>query len=90
MVASPAAWANADDVSDRVHDVLVAHRDALPRAPQQQLIAHADNLVKRAIIRHDPAITEQATRSCKLKDDLGLRGAKYCPTLVALRAAGKL
>ncbi len=90
VVASPAAWANADDVSERVRALLVEHRAELPRAPQQQLVAHADNLVKRAMIKHSAAIGDQAGRVCKLKDDLGLRGAKYCATLGALRAAGKL
>jgi len=90
VVASPAAWANADDVSDRVSALLVEHRAELPRAPLQQLLVHADNLVKRAMIRHSASIADQAGRICKLKDDLGVRGAKYCATLVALRAAGKL
>src|SRR6185437_3819396 len=45
VVASPAAWANADDVSTRVHDILVSHKAELPHAPQQQLVHTADNLV---------------------------------------------
>jgi hypothetical protein len=90
VVASPAAWANADDLSDRVMTILVERAADLPSAPKQQVQAHADNLVRRAMIQKTPVATEQATRACKLKDDLGVRGAKYCPGLAALRAAGKL
>ncbi len=90
VVGSPAAWANADDVSERVHAILVAHRAELPAAPKQQLVRTADNLVKRAMIQKSSAIAGEAGRICKLKDDLGVRGAKYCGTLAALHAAGKL
>jgi hypothetical protein len=90
VVASPAAWANADDVSERVRALLVQHRAELPASPQQQLVVHADNMVKRAMIKHSAVIGDQAGRICQLKDDLGLRGARYCGQLGALRAAGKL
>ncbi len=90
VVASPAAWANAEDVSARVHDILVEHRAELPSAPKQQLVRTADNLVKRAMIRKSPEIGDQAGRICKLKDDLGVGGAKFCGSLAALHAAGKL
>jgi hypothetical protein len=90
VVASPAAWANADDVSDRVRAVLVEHRAELPPSPKQQLLSHADNLVKRAMIQKGPGMADQAAHICKLKDDLGIRGAKFCATLDVLRATGKL
>jgi hypothetical protein len=90
VVASPAAWANADDVSARAAAVLVEHRGELPAAPKQQLLSHADNLVKRAMIQKSASGFEQAGRVCKLKDELGIRGARYCATLGYLRAAGKL
>jgi hypothetical protein len=90
VVASPAAWANADDVSERVRATLVAHQAELPASPKQQLLTHADNLVKRAMIQKGPGMADQAARMCQLKTDLGIRGAKYCNGLAALRAAGKL
>ncbi len=90
VVASPAAWANADDVSDRVRAVLIEHQAELPASPKQQLLSHADNLVKRAMIQKGPGMADQATHMCKLKDDLGIRGAKFCAGIDALRAAGKL
>ena len=90
VVGSPAAWANADDFSDRVAKVLVEHSAELPASPRQQIQVHADNLVKRAMIVKSPAATEQAVRACKLKDDMGIRGAKYCVGLPTLRAQGKL
>ena len=90
VVASPAAWANAEDVSERVRGILVDHRAELPSAPVQQIGRTADNLAKRAMIQKSAVAVEQAFRICKLKDDLGVRGAKFCPALSALRAAGKL
>jgi hypothetical protein len=90
LVGSPAAWANADDVSDRARAILVEHRAELSPAAKQQLVTHADNLVKRAMIQHSPAAFDHAVRVCKLKDDLGVRGAPYCASLAALHAAGKL
>lgn len=90
VVASPAAWANADVVSDRVASILVEHSAELPAAARQQIQVHADALVKRAMLQKSPAATEQAERACKLKDRMGVRGSKYCPGLPALRAAGRL
>jgi hypothetical protein len=90
VIASPAAWANADDFSDRVAAVLVEHSAELPASPRQQLQVHADDLVRRAMIQKRPAATAQAERVCKLKDDMRIRGAKYCPGLPALKAQGKL
>jgi hypothetical protein len=90
VVASQAAWVAADDVSDRVASVLVAHASELPLQRKFALLAHAEKLVKRALIQKTPAAVDQATRLCKLKDDLQIRGARYCPALAALKAQGKL
>jgi hypothetical protein len=90
VVKSPAAWANAEDVSERVRAILVDHRAELPPAAVQQVGRTADNLAKRATIQRTAVAVEQATRICKLKDDLGVRGAKFCAAVGVLHAAGKL
>jgi hypothetical protein len=90
LVGSPAAWANADDVSDRARAILVAHQAELPAAAKQQLVGNADKLVKRAMIQHGPGSFDRAVRVCKLKDELGLHGAPYCASLGALKAAGNI
>jgi hypothetical protein len=90
VIASPGAWANADEVSPRVAAVLVEHQAELPAAAKQQIQVHADDLVKRALFQKTPAATAKAVRACKLKDDMALRGSKYCAGIPALQAAGKL
>jgi hypothetical protein len=90
VLASPSAWANADAYSDPVFALLVEHAATLPASPRQQLQVHADDLVRRAIIEKTPEATARAERVCKLKDDMGVRGSKYCPGLPALKAQGKL
>jgi hypothetical protein len=90
VLASPAAWANADDISGRVAALLVAHRDELARNPKFGLLAHADAMVKRAMLVKTPAAMDQAEKLCKLKDDLEIQGSKFCPALAKLKAAGKL
>jgi hypothetical protein len=42
------------------------------------------------MIQKRPAAPAQAERVCKLKDEMRIRGAKYCPGLPALKAQGKL
>jgi hypothetical protein len=42
------------------------------------------------MIQKSPEIVAQATRICALKQDLGVGGAKFCGSVAALRAAGKL
>lgn len=90
VVASEPAWVSMDDVSDRVAAILLRHAAELPVRKKYSLLAHAEALVKRAMIQKTPALVEQAGRLCKLKDDLQIRGAKFCPALAKLRAAGKL
>lgn len=84
VAATPAAWARADDVSDRVYAALVAKRDALPGSPKQVLAQHADKLAMRAIVSRDDAFKARATRLCTLKKELGIPGGKYCSTLFVL------
>ncbi len=42
------------------------------------------------MIQKGPGMADQAEHVCKLKNDLGIRGAKFCATLAVLRATGKL
>jgi hypothetical protein len=90
VVASQTAWVRADELSDRAAAILVAHASELPLRRRFALLAHAEALVKRALILKTPKAVEQATRLCKLKDDLQIRGARYCPALATLKAQGKL
>jgi hypothetical protein len=90
VLASPAAWANADDISARVAGLLVEHREELPKKSKDGLVTHADLMVKRAMLVGSPAATDQAVRLCKLKDDLEIQGSKFCPALAKLKASGKL
>jgi hypothetical protein len=87
VAASSGAWARPEEVSERVYAALVARKDALPGSPKQVLAAHADKVAMKAIVSRDDAAKARATRICHLKDDLGMRGGKYCATLFVL--AGK-
>jgi hypothetical protein len=90
LLKSPFAWAHADDVSERVAKVLIAHQGELSTTAKFTLLGHADQLVKRALTQKSAEAADRATRICKLKDDLEIRGAHYCPALAKLRAQGKL
>ncbi len=60
--------------------VLVEHEaEHRPRRPSSSSSPHADNLVKRAMIQKGPGgMADQAAHMCKLKGDLGIRGARFC------------
>ncbi|APR80554.1 Hypothetical protein A7982_05901 [Minicystis rosea] len=87
VCASTMTWSRPDEVSERVYEALVAKKDALPGSPKQVLGQHADRVAMKAIVSKDDAAKARAMRICQLKDDLGMRGGKYCSTLFVL--AGK-
>lgn len=81
VAASPTAWARPDDVSERVHAVLAAQKDALPGSPKQVLAKHADRAARKAIVGRDAAATARAARLCELTEALGIPGGRHCATL---------
>lgn len=84
IAATPTAWARVEDISDRAFAVLVAKKDALPGSPKQVLADHADRYARKAILSPDDAVRARALKLCKLKDELGVPGGKYCATMIAL------
>lgn len=84
VAATPLAWSRPDEVSDRVYAALVAKKDTLPGSPKQMLAAHADRVAMKAIVSRDDAFQARASKLCKLKDELGIPGGKYCATLFVI------
>jgi hypothetical protein len=86
VAASPGAWSRPDDIGAIAHDALVAQKDALPGSPKQMLSQHADKTAMKAIVSRDDGAKNRATTICRLADELGVRGGKYCSTLAVLAA----
>jgi hypothetical protein len=87
VLASPAVWANADQIGSRARKILVDHRAEIAGKYQATFVRHADEAAKRAVIWRIPADLERAAKTCKLQEDLAFRGGKYCAVLFAV--AGK-
>jgi hypothetical protein len=87
VLASPTAWVNADALGDRARQILAAHRADLGSKPQATFARHADDAAKKAVIWRSPTELTRAAKLCQLKDELGVRGGKYCAVLFAI--AGK-
>lgn len=86
LAASPAAWARADEVSERSYAALLARKESLPGAPRQVLGQHADRNAMKALVSRDEARKARAARVCRLVDELGVGAGKYCKTLFVLAA----
>jgi len=84
VAASPGAWSRADDVGERARTALVTRKDTLPGSPKQVLAQHAEVVAKKALVSHDTGAVDRAAALCRLKDDLGIRGGKYCATVYAV------
>ena len=78
VLASPARWASADDVSSIVAAALVAHVAELPGAAKQVFARRADDLAKKALLVGVPGLLPRAVRLCQLKDALGIHGGSFC------------
>jgi hypothetical protein len=84
VAASTGAWSRADDVGERARTALLARKDALPGSPKQVLAQHAEVVAKKALVSHDTGAVDRAAALCRLKDELGIRGGKYCATVYAV------
>ena len=86
VAASSKVWPRADELGPTARAALVARRDALPGSPKQMLAQHAEYLAKRALVSGDTGAMDRSVALCRLKDDIGIRGGKYCATVYAVAA----
>lgn len=84
VAASNRVWPRADELSERARAALVTRKDALPGSPKQMLAQHAEIVAKKALVSQDSALMARSVALCRLKDDLGIRGGKYCATVYAV------
>ena len=72
VLAQPAAWANADDLSPLVSALLIERRGELADVRVQRFGGNAEDRARGALLSGDAGRMERATRLCKLKQELGV------------------
>jgi hypothetical protein len=84
ILASPLAWAYADDLSPEVRSLLVARSALLPDVGKLTLIRRAEEAAKSALLSGNPAKMAQAKKLCAFKASLDIQGGQACAGLLAI------
>jgi hypothetical protein len=82
VLASPARWGDADDLSELVASTLADHAAELPKKPKQSLAWHANETARKAL-RSSPDLMPKAQRLCKLREAFAIKGSPDCGRVLA-------
>lgn len=85
---SPAAWASADKVSDRLKKLLTGKDLTLSNASKAEMVKHAEAVGLKAIVSGKPDELARAKELCDFNLSLGIEYGRYCAG-VARATGGK-